>query len=203
MRLLEKCPISFRIFVVTLSTIFGLWLAGLWIDSCFQPNHHSHQSLIGKMDYSKPEDWKMRCGITLESRRRKRGTEFVVLAMRQYVDKGGGTKTPKLFSFDTPVLTVSLSPIAIACGPTTTVTTYIMFTAAPAWIVTVGAWSCPLVCLIRGPLRRLRRRRRGLCINCGYNLTGAPEPRCPECGTKTIAKIDSSAPGGAKVGGHE
>ena len=25
------------------------------------------------------------------------------------------------------------------------------------------------------------------CSKCGYNLTGLTEPRCPECGTPTIA----------------
>jgi hypothetical protein len=29
----------------------------------------------------------------------------------------------------------------------------------------------------------LQRRRRGHCKNCGYDLQGLPEPRCPECGS--------------------
>ncbi len=40
------------------------------------------------------------------------------------------------------------------------------------------------VAFIRGPLRRYRRRKRGLCLKCGYNLTGNTSGVCPECGTK-------------------
>lgn len=51
--------------------------------------------------------------------------------------------------------------------------------------VAVGMISAayPLFVFIRGPLRRRRRRRRGLCLTCGYNLTGNTSGRCPECGT--------------------
>ena len=31
-------------------------------------------------------------------------------------------------------------------------------------------------------LRTRSRLSNGLCIDCGYNLTGVTEPRCPECG---------------------
>ena len=40
----------------------------------------------------------------------------------------------------------------------------------------------PVLAIIRGPLRRHRRRKKGLCINCGYNLTGNVSGVCPECG---------------------
>ena len=39
----------------------------------------------------------------------------------------------------------------------------------------------PLIC---GPfvLRRLIRRKRGLCVACGYDLRHADHNACPECG---------------------
>ena len=40
----------------------------------------------------------------------------------------------------------------------------------------------PTIALIRGPLRRWRRRRKGLCIRCGYNLEGNVSGVCSECG---------------------
>lgn len=41
----------------------------------------------------------------------------------------------------------------------------------------------PTVALIRGPVRRRRRRRRGLCTECGYDLTGNESGVCAECGS--------------------
>ncbi|RJP34852.1 MAG: hypothetical protein C4547_10250 [Phycisphaerales bacterium] len=40
----------------------------------------------------------------------------------------------------------------------------------------------PIIALIRGPLRRVLRRRRGRCGHCGYDLTGNTTGTCPECG---------------------
>ncbi len=48
--------------------------------------------------------------------------------------------------------------------------------AAPLVLMTI-------VAIIRGPLRHFRRRRRGLCGRCGYNLEGNVTGVCPECGS--------------------
>ena len=52
----------------------------------------------------------------------------------------------------------------------------------PLWVPVVVFSAYPAVAFIRGPLRRWRRRRKGLCVTCGYNLTGNVTGVCPECG---------------------
>jgi rubrerythrin len=37
---------------------------------------------------------------------------------------------------------------------------------------------------IRRAVRRARRKSRGRCVECGYNLRATPG-RCPECGTSS------------------
>ena len=53
----------------------------------------------------------------------------------------------------------------------------------PAWIAILLSATYPIIAFIRGPLRRRRRRKRGQCLSCGYNLTGNTSGVCPECAT--------------------
>jgi predicted RNA-binding Zn-ribbon protein involved in translation (DUF1610 family) len=59
-------------------------------------------------------------------------------------------------------------------------------TVVPLWsfalLFMIGAGIWPLVAL-----RRVRRRRKGRCSQCGYDLTGNVSGRCPECGS-TVAR---------------
>ena len=50
------------------------------------------------------------------------------------------------------------------------------------WLVALILFTYPTIVFIRGPLRRWRRCRKGLCMKCGYNLTGNTSGICPECG---------------------
>jgi hypothetical protein len=46
--------------------------------------------------------------------------------------------------------------------------------------------------LARAPARRYRRSRRGLCLNCGYDLRGNVSGVCPECGRPVATRVNSA-----------
>jgi len=54
--------------------------------------------------------------------------------------------------------------------------------AFPFWFLALLLGTYPAVSWVRGPLRRSRRRRRGQCIHCCYDLRGNVSGICPECG---------------------
>lgn len=64
------------------------------------------------------------------------------------------------------------------------------------WLAAIVVGAYPLWILTRGALQLSRRRRRGLCITCGYDLTGNTTGVCPECAHRHLpvpAAPDASA----------
>jgi len=55
----------------------------------------------------------------------------------------------------------------------------------PVWALLLSFGAYPAIAFARGPLRRYRRRRRGLCLTCGYDLIGNVTGVCSECGEAT------------------
>lgn len=69
----------------------------------------------------------------------------------------------------------------------------------PAWFWTCLFGFVPAVAMIRRPSRRRELRRKlGLCVKCGYDLRGLPEPRCPECGTQIMGWSAAASPPGSE-----
>ncbi len=58
----------------------------------------------------------------------------------------------------------------------------------PLWTPLLIFATYPTLAFIRGPVRRWRRRRRGLCVKCAYNLTGNVSGVCPECGVRLATR---------------
>ena len=54
----------------------------------------------------------------------------------------------------------------------------------PLWLPSLLLAVYPTIAFIRGPYRRYRRRKKGLCLKCGYNLAGNISGICPECGER-------------------
>lgn len=62
------------------------------------------------------------------------------------------------------------------------------FIRTRTWTVFTIFAAYPAIASFRGPLRRWRRRRKGLCLKCGYDLTGNESGVCPECGSPALDK---------------
>lgn len=64
--------------------------------------------------------------------------------------------------------------------------------SAPPWAPLALFTAGPVWCLLGVRLRRARRRRRGCCLKCGYNLTGNVSGVCPECGAPVGGANDAA-----------
>ena len=54
---------------------------------------------------------------------------------------------------------------------------------APLWLLASLFAVFPFASLIQARVRRRWRRKMGMCVDCGYRLTGNVSGRCPECGS--------------------
>jgi hypothetical protein len=64
----------------------------------------------------------------------------------------------------------------------------------PLWFPFALFLLYPGLACLKGPLRRRRRKRRGQCVSCGYNLTGNLAGVCPECGNESNTSSRSIEP---------
>lgn len=58
----------------------------------------------------------------------------------------------------------------------------LVLASIPMYIPFILLAGYPTIAFIRAPWRRYRRRKKGHCIKCAYDLTGNESRTCPECG---------------------
>ncbi len=121
--------------------------------------------------------------------------------------EGGAAAVSRTTGYGRPVITSPMGVRSVEVGPYSlfwtrgTIRYQITATGAggedfdvgrfPAWQVAAVPLLLalyPVIALARGPYRRVIRRRRGLCIGCGYDLTGNESGVCPECALKIAAR---------------
>ncbi|MHC4698175.1 MAG: hypothetical protein ACYTFA_15685, partial [Planctomycetota bacterium] len=120
------------------------------------------------------------CGVYLQRELDKPGQTWAVTAGSDIMGIGYGVRVSDPFPGTRP-----LSPVPVDPQWGQEVHFYLglkMWTGLG--VAALAAY--PTIALIRGPLRRWHRRRKGLCLKCGYDLTGNVTGVCPECGRELV-----------------
>lgn len=177
-----------RKFIVGVLSLTAIWLAVMWIATFIWPADYSFLNSFAKFNFQSGQR-QMHVGIDIWELKSPIRRFTWMLLEKPNLDPTARPLPARQFSFFSFHYSANH---ALPGNPTSPRMHIVAFPASTSVFI---ASAYPLFVLIRGPLRRLHRRRWGLCLNCGYNLTGAPHPRCPECGTITTAKFFSGGPG--------
>lgn len=175
-----------RMLAIAVLSLIGTWLTYNWIASYIWPQEYSRHNRFHNLKIITTARLRAHCGI-IRTEGKLPSRQFCVflhtkpnLPANPSDEESGQAK-----SFRLPGLRFYSRPFIDSDSPgPPLIASRLTYVESPAWLIISIVWVYPVFwLLLRGPVRRRRRRRRGLCVNCGYNLTGAPEPRCPECGT--------------------
>ena len=165
-------PATIRAFVITLLSLAAVWSGVYWILSLREPwsispvahevADHVFLGVLPDPAFANPE--------------------HIVVLIGVY-----GKWSPSLPHWDRSIgkFSVGVGDVVASDGRTKLIT-YIRFAL---YLLPISCAAYPVFAFLRGPVRLRRRRSLGLCIDCGYNLTGNISGVCPECGTPTICEV--------------
>ncbi len=133
-------------------------------------------------------DWP-RVGFVFEQNASSNSTSRAILtqalrnmAQRYALDKAN-LADPSLWSAFTPD---GFRAWAYARGLGGTTRWDVVYVKLPLWMPVFLFLVLPATVVAVRSVRRRRRRDRGLCERCGYDLRGSVSGRCPECGREAL-----------------
>ncbi len=154
-----------------------IWFAGsatyrpeiipYWSATQRRPGANVFDDPLGPWTLEFAYGWPLRSGLAVVRRNiyeapgvRNRNNKFAIVTGIKILEKPSGEPLP--------YRTIPIRPIMPGF-----VANSLMY-AAILWLLTLGPFTA----------RRMIRRKRGLCIKCGYDLSHVEHEACPECGVE-------------------
>jgi hypothetical protein len=161
-------------FVLFSLTVAAFWVRSYWVVDTFSWSSTSEDHLLasggGRLVYADANWPNRRVAVTLRHDRTAR-------AAAMWFERPAHTDGFRIMGFE----------YSASILPYNTGTIYLSFYLPPWRLIAIpygGVLALSLLPLLSVPggwARRKRRRKRGLCVRCGYDLR-ASVGRCPECG---------------------